>query len=38
MKIALILAAAAGVAISASCGSKPEPTVAPAPVVTQPMK
>jgi len=38
MKIALILAAALGVAVSASCGSKPEPTVAPGPVVTDPIK
>ena len=29
MKIAIILAAALGVAFSASCGSQPEPTVPP---------
>ena len=33
MKIAIILAAAAGLALSASCGSQPAPQVAPAPVV-----
>lgn len=39
MKIALILAAAVGVALSASCGSKPAPTVAPGgPVVTESIK
>ena len=34
MKIALILAAALGVALSASCGSKPAPTVPTGPAVT----
>lgn len=34
MKIALILAAALGVALSASCGSKPAPTVPTSPPVT----
>lgn len=39
MKIALILAAAVGVALSASCGSKPNATVAPhAPVVAPAFK
>lgn len=38
MKIAIILAAAAGIALSTSCGSKPEPTVPPAPVVDVPVK
>ena len=33
MKIALILAAALGVALSASCGSKPDPVVVP-PTIT----
>ena len=33
MKIAIILAAAAGIALSASCGSQPAPTVPPAPPV-----
>jgi len=38
MKIAIILAAAAGIALSASCGSSPDPVVPSAPVVTAPMK
>jgi len=29
MKLAIILAAAAGIALSASCGSKPDTTVPP---------
>jgi hypothetical protein len=33
MKIAIILAAAAGLALCASCGSQPDSQVAPAPVV-----
>ncbi len=33
MKIAIILAAAAGIALSTSCGSKPDQSVPPAPVV-----
>jgi hypothetical protein len=33
MKIAIILAAAAGLALCASCGSQPESQVAPAPMV-----
>ena len=34
MKIALILAAAIGVAVSASCGSKADSTVVPGPTVS----
>lgn len=37
MKIALILSAIAGVAL-ASCGSKPDPVVPPAPHVSYPSK
>jgi len=33
MKIAIILAAAAGLALCSSCSSQPESQVAPAPVV-----
>lgn len=33
MKIAIILAAAAGIALTASCGSQPDPVVPPAPPV-----
>lgn len=38
MKIAIILAAAAGIALSTSCGSKPDAEVPPAPEVTIPAK
>ena len=38
MKITIILAAAAGLVLSASCGSQPEPQVAPAPMVDIPAK
>ncbi len=38
MKIAIILAAAAGIALSTSCGSKPDAKVPPAPVVDVPVK
>jgi len=38
MKIAIILAAAAGIALSASCGSQPDAEVPPAPEVTIPVK
>mgnify|MGYP006072917187 CR=1 FL=1 len=38
MKIAIILAAAAGIALSASCGSQPDPVVPPAPMVDAPVK